>query len=446
MWRKILNLALLLGVTFLTFGLARAESEQSSEVISLEKAMILAMQNSTQLKIATVNMAVSKMKLKEANAAFMPNLDYQFGYNRSSEGQWSLNPNFNLANPSSIMVKGSPDQYLGKISLSQKIFTGGRLTATQRLAEINLELSELEWLKAKQQLTYQVKEAYYRLWLAEQMFLVSKNSNQNMSKHLEQVKKFYQIGTVSKFEVLRAQVQLEGLKPQLIKAENGVKLTKLNLATLIGFKKTDPFVISNESAKSVLGNNSFALDGLLDEAYQKRPEMQQNQKLLEISQMKTKLAQAGYKPNVLLVGSYQGLGDDFSLGEWKQIWMLGVNISGNLFNGGATTAQVSGSKEEQALVELRKNGLQDQIHLELEQTLQGIDEAEEMTKANQAQLELAKEALRLTKGRFEAGMATTLEIMDAQLAYDQAASGYYQGLAGELIALAKLELVMGSVE
>ncbi len=445
MWRKI-SLALLLGVTGLTWGLVQAETEKAGETLSLEKAIALARENSTQLKIAASNLIIAEAKLKEAKAAFLPSLDYQVGYQRLSEGQYSLNPNFNLANPPSIMVQGNPDQYLGKISLSQKIFTGGRLTAAANLAELNLELAQLEELKVKQQVTYQVKEAYFRCWLAEQILLVSKNSLQNMSKHLEQVKKSYQIGTAAKFEVLRAQVQLESLKPQLIKAENGVKLAKLNLATLLGLPKTTPLTISDEPSKSVVANSSFELSGLLDEAYQKRPEMQQQQKLLKISQMKTKLAQAGYQPNVLLVGSYQGLGDDLALGDWKQTWMLGVSISGNLFNGGATTAQVGGSKEEQNLAELREEGLKDQLELELEQVWQGIEEAKEMIKANQAQLELAKEALRLTKGRFEAGMATTMEIMDAQLAYDQAASGYYQGLTNQAIALAKLELVLGQVD
>jgi len=79
----------------------------------------------------------------------------------------------------------------------------------------------------------------------------------------------------------------------------------------------------------------------------------------------------------------------------------------------------------------------------VDQVLKKLEENREVILANQANITLAEEALKLTEIRFQSGMATTMDVIDAQLALDQALNGYYGGVYAYLTTLAQLDLAIG---
>ena len=119
----------------------------------------------------------------------------------------------------------------------QPIYTFGRLSAASKLAQAQLSLAIETERKTKQTLTYEVTDTYYGLWLAEKALQIAKNSYANIGRHYQQVKRFYEVGTASKYDLLRAQVQWENLKPNVLKAENQVAFARLALATQTGLPK-----------------------------------------------------------------------------------------------------------------------------------------------------------------------------------------------------------------
>ena len=165
----------------------------------------------------------------------------------------------------------------------------------------------------------------------------------------------------------------------------------------------------------------------------------------DIAKLNIKLAQIGYLPNLSLSAYYdvKGTGtQDNSLNPHGQL-NFALLLSGTLFNGSATASKVQQAKEKEQVVIQQELALRDSIRQDVEQSLLNIKQGYENIIANQANIDLARETLRMTEARYDAGLATTMDIMDAEVALDQTSNQYYQGVYSYLSAQAQLEMVTG---
>jgi outer membrane protein len=416
---------------------ATAAAEPQPEALSLEQCLKLSFANSEAVQIAAKNVAKAQEGVQQAKAGFFPNLAYQVGYNDYSgtipvDGWPNGQPKY------------SPERVTkGSVTLTQPLYTAGKITYGLKLAQIQLDSALENERKVKQDLTYNVKAAYYQVWVAEKVLTVARDALKNLDRHVDQVQKFYEAGTASKYDLCRAQVQRDTLKPPVLKAENAVVLVKLNLATLLGYDRQRQFTVAVAAEQLQLSQETppqVAL--LLESAYQNRVELRQVQLLKQGNDLKVALAKAEYQPDLVLTGNYGGKGSDF-VDNWKATTTFTLAIQGNLNLGGVTRAKVAAAKDDQAIALLQESALKNQIRLEVQQGVQSIADSLATIRANQSNITLAQETLKYTQTRFDSGMATTIDIMDSQLALDQALNGYYQGIANYLIALAKLDQVSG---
>ncbi|HBF38301.1 MAG TPA: hypothetical protein DDW50_13385, partial [Firmicutes bacterium] len=295
------------------------------------------------------------------------------------------------------------------------------------------------------------KSAYYDAWVKGQLVTVAQASYDNMGRHEQEMRVFYQAGTKSRYDLLQAQVNHEGLKPDLITAQNNLALANMKLATTIGIEKARQITASDDASKvSIPQSVEFDLEKLVEQSYRDRPEMRELKVTNEINAAQLKMAYAGYKPKVNLTASLGGstldnqtnLGTDWA-GDMTKDWTLMMNVTGNFFDGFKTPSLVSQAKQTVEKAELDESYTRDTMRLDVQQAIQTIHGDVETITASKAQIDLSKENLRLTQSRFEAGMATTTDIMDAELALDKASNAYYQGVSAYLTALAQLDLSVG---
>jgi outer membrane protein TolC len=134
---------------------------------------------------------------------------------------------------------------------------------------------------------------------------------------------------------------------------------------------------------------------------------------------------------------------DFEPGDWEKTWNLTLSLTGNLFDGFATASKVAAAKDNQKIMKNQELLLRDAVRIEVEKGLLELNENLESIRANQSQIDLSKEKLRMTQARFDAGMATTIDISDSQLDLDTALNGYYESIKNYLTALAKLDVTLG---
>lgn len=444
MYRKTLILLfVLITMAFPTAIWAMEDSQPQSqpEVLTLDQCLDLAYQNSPSLKAAAKSVEIAQQQLRGARAGFMPTVSY------SVTGS-------NYSDPSA--QTGYNDEGIIEIfSVSQKLYTGGLITSRYKIAKYNLDNALEDQRKAKQQMTFTVKQAYYQVWLAEQMLEVSKSSFKNAERRYQQQKAFYEVGNTSKVELLQAQVQRESMKPQIISIQNMFDAAKLNLRILLGIEKGRSYTINADLTQLQLPEEvNITLETVLADAYKNRPDMRSMKNLVEISQLSTKMAYAGYKPILSLSGNFQGINTIESkplpppysglyTNTWSKNLTLSLNLAGVVFDGFNTQARIAEAKKNEELIAIRDSSLKDQVQVEIELAIQNINANLATARASQANINLAKESLRLIQAKFDAGMATTMDVTDAQVKLDQALNGYYSGFAVYLTAQAKLDLVSG---
>jgi outer membrane protein len=406
--------------------------------LSLDQCVEIAFKNSQSIKAAAKSVEIARAAVKEVEGGFWPRFDYSLFANKAEEPLYPY--------PSFLFPYAATDYSGAVISLTQPLYLGGKLTAGFQLKKEQLNMAIENERKSRQQLAFQVKQAFYQVWLAEQALKIAQSSYDNLEHHVEQIESFYQEGAISKFELLRAKVQRDSLKPQVIAAQNGLKLAKLSMTILIGFPKDQPYSAAYDSGTlQIPGQSNISADQILESAFQNRPEMRQIKQAERMSQYQKKLAEAGHKPDIVLIGQYQGASQDYTPEHWNdsKLWTLTLSISGNIFDGFSTPAKITGARKNLELAMIQESGLRDQIKLEVEQSVQNIQESLEVIRANQSNIDMAKESLELTEARFAEGMATTMDVMDSQLALDHALNGYYQGIVLYLTAKAKLDLTIG---
>lgn len=428
MSHKKISLMTLMLLTLLTFSITMSAQERETEQplpLTLENSLALAYENSLVLKAAEQKVTIAQANVRQAKAGFWPTIQYSLGAQKYSEDQLTAN--------------GSDETSGGDVTASVPLYTGSKLSLNLDIAKAQFDLALENQRQTKQQLTYDVKQAYYQLWVAEEMLKIAQASYDNLGQHVAKVRRQYQVGTASKFNLLQAEVQHEGLKPQVIQGKNKVALAKLSLATKIGLDKKRAFTIVH-NIQAVTPEDVQLGEDFYSAALANRPELKQLAIEKQVADYQTELVKSQYKPNVSLSGSYQFQGPDWTTDNWEKQWVLSLGITGNFYKPDVKPA-ADAAKGQAEVVTTQIRELEDQIRLEVEQALQTIHENVETIKANQANIALARESLRMTQTRYDAGMSTTMEIMDAQLALDQALNGYYQGLSAYLTALDRKSVV-----
>jgi outer membrane protein len=408
------------------------------EGLPLDRCLKLASQNSQTLKAAEKKVEIAQTEVTEARGAYWPKLDYSLFADKAQDPMYPYDVD--------ICPGASKNESGAVLSLTQELYSGGKSAGELRLAEIQLDMARENERQAKQQLTFLVKQAFYQVWLAGQVLKMTETSLDNLQHHVERTESLYQLGSVSKFELLRARVQRDSLKPQVISAQNDLQLAKLNLAILIGFAKDRLFSVDFDSEKvSLSAQSQLDIKQLLESAYENRPEMHKAKQAETLSHYQKDLAEAGFKPKVSLTGQYEAGSLDDNPNHWtdNKLWTLSLNISGNIFDGFTTPAKIKGAQKKMELTAIQETGLRDQIRLDVEQAAQNLQESQAVIHANQSNIEMAKESLEQTQSRFNEGLSTTMDIMDSQVALDQALNGYYRGVALYLTAEAQLEQVTG---
>lgn len=404
------------------FRVIAAERDTQTLAVSLEDCLRLGLENSTEIKLAAENVAIAKEGIRQAEAGLWPVLNYQAGYQQTGSSDIS-----------------------GALKLDMPLYTGGKVGNNIKIARLKLSLTKEEERKTRLNLRYNIKKAFYALWLSEQKLQVIQASYNNLQEHYERVAKNYKLGTASKYDMFKAEVQWKGQKPQVITATNELTQARLSLAILLGIDQKKAIILSYDNAMLKIPDQvNQALPALLEVAYRQRPEITQSGQKAEIAKLNVAVSKAGYLPTISLNSTYQSQGSDLALTEWNQTWKLTLGLSGPIFDGFATDAKVKEAEHNVTVVTLTDQKLRDQIRTEVDQAFQDLTQNIAVAGANQAYIDLAKETLKMTQSRFNLGSATSIEIMDAQLAVDQAQNGYYQGVAAYLTAQARLDLVLGN--
>ncbi|MBI5344266.1 MAG: TolC family protein, partial [Deltaproteobacteria bacterium] len=203
---------------------------RQGERLNLSRCIEIAEKMQPNIAFAANNVHAARARVLQAQSGYYPQGDASAGYSRSD--------------PAAEVGAGpskSSDLYTGSISLKQNIYDFGRTSGQVNAEKYNLESSRSDLENIRNQTAFNVKAAYYGALLAEKNRDVSQEAVKQFQEHLLQAKGFYEVGTKPKIDVTRAEVDLSGAKVGLIKAENSLRIAKINLRNAMGIPEAPLF-------------------------------------------------------------------------------------------------------------------------------------------------------------------------------------------------------------
>ncbi len=421
-------------VILIFFLLSLPGSAEEIEELTLEKSIEVALAGNKRILAVKERLGIAEGELIVARAGFLPTLSLGADYLRLGEGQ-----KISVGGGSDVVVRGQ-DTYTATATIEQPIFTWGRIRNSYKQASSNRRISEEDYRREKNLLKFQVTESFYNLILAGELLQLSRESYAQMERHLRQVEKRYEDGLASKFDLLRARVELSNLKPQLIRSRNSLTLAENRFKSLLGFPSRREVRLRGELKYEA---TEIKLPRAVEEALRSRPEIISLKEQENVALARVRLASASNKPLLSAIYNYQFQKPFHWKDEWGKEWNAMVVLQFPIFSGFSTRGKVLQSLSQLRETEYNSQHKNEEIELEVRETYLSLRQEEETIMSQRENVDQAEEAMRIAEKRYTGGLITNLEFMDTQLAMTEAKTAYLQALADYQIAEAKLEKAMG---
>ena len=296
-----------------------------------------------------------------------------------------------------------------RLSVVWPIFTGLKIYSAYDAAKENVTARKAEFDMAQNAILMDVATKYFTLRLAEEMTVLRESTRQNLASHLDRSKKLEAGGQISKAERLRAEVALAEAENALEDALRDQSLARMALASLLHIDTSISATTPVESPEVTRSMEEFK-----QLAKEKHPGLRQLRTERKRSQAAVNAAKADYYPTIALFGYKELYTKDLTILEPE--WAVGAKAQWDLFKGGETRSKVSSAKAlDRSLASVEEQTL-DNINLLVEKRWREMEHAKGRLVSLQKTRELADEALRNQTMAYESGLATGLDVVDAELA------------------------------
>ncbi len=258
----------------------------------------------------------------------------------------------------------------------------------------------------------------------------------------KQASDFKEAGTVPAIEVLRAQVEMQSEQQRLIYLQNQHEKQKLNLARAIGLPLAQSFRLTDDAPYRPLP--PLTLDQALDRAYRSRSDFQGAQARVRAASLARKAAESQRLPTAAVDFDYGSIGRN--PGNSHGTFTLAANVKIPIFEGGRIAGEVI---QAEALLQERQDemdNLHAQIRYDVQTSFLDLHSSENQVKVAQSTIDLANQQMDQARDRFAAGVATNIEVVQAQAALATANENYISSLFAFNLAKAELARAVGGAE
>ncbi len=412
-----------------------------SQPLSLGDALNIALQQNGDIQKAQRDLEVSAGIAIQTRAIVQPKLRATSAYTaREQQGV----EQFPLPVPISI----PNENWSAGVRLVQSIYEGGRMSSAVRTARLTRQQAQARYDTVVADTIATVRVAYADVLLAAQLIEVQQASVKLLENELRDTQQRFEAGTVPRFNVLRAEVELANARPHLIRAQNAFRIGKQNLVVLLGFN------IPPEASEELdlqltdrLTYNEYPVEltAALQQALARRSELVVLHQAEALRAEAVVNARAAARPSVQLFVGYDAHSPSFSddLGRAVDGWVAGGQLQWDLFDGQLTKGKVAEARAQQSKAQVELDDARRHIELEVRTAYSRFVEAKEVLKSQEKVQEQAEEALRLANARTSAGTGTQLDVLSAQTALTEARSTQVQALRDYAVAQARLERAMG---
>jgi len=415
--------------------LAAASSLHAAQTLSLSQAVSRALADSPDARIAASRIDASQAMLMQARAAFQPHLRVQSGYIRTNQpvsvfgmalNQRRFSPGLNFNDVPDA------DNWMSGVTLTLPLYSGGKNVAGRDAALAALSASQHGAAAVRQVLAFEVTRTFLMIHKTRTLIEAAQAAVESFESNLKLSEKRIQAGTALKTDALDLEVRLAEAREDLARTQNANTLTRQSLAMLLGIENGE--VDASASLPQLQAPSSSQIAS--------RPEVHMAESIAQAAAARIRQASAGWKPSVNAFGSaehnrggkFDGQGTNYTVGVMAQwdVW------DGNLTRGRVNEAEAELTAAQE---NVRRQRLA--VTLEVQQARSALRESVERLEVSAKSVQLAEESVKLTRERFETGLALAAQLIDAETALTAARVRRAEAETDRRVAVAALRRALG---
>jgi outer membrane protein len=368
--------------------------------MTLEDVYSRALMANEQIMIAREGMALARDEKDKAFAVMLPSVVTEANYTRRPDAILSTSGN---------VIRPEEEDAL-ELRITQPLYTGGRAMATYSIAKEGIKESTEALRAAQEDLLFNVATAYYNLLKAKKNQAIAEVEVERLERHLKASQFRFNVGEVTKAIVLRAQAELSRARADLVRSETELRTNRDQLALLA--KLQEDFEVSDPPAPSVPPGTE---EELIQQAYQKRPDLATSHIREAIALKGIRFARGGFFPTLSLEGIYSRLDQDpenpFFFVETDK--RAALTLTFPLFEGGLRLAELREARSKARQAGLQRTLLEDRIEVEVKNALRDLTAVGSVLENFKDQVAFAQENFTLVEKQFAFGLATNIDMLDA---------------------------------
>jgi outer membrane protein TolC len=405
--------------------------------LSLDEAIALALEYSPQVQAARQGVNLAAAQVTQAMSALMPNVSV------------TATRDTPIHLPA-LSFRSTASTWTTELSLSQPLYTGGATEQGVRAAHSYLAGAGGGYRRTQQSVAFSVRQAYYQVLTAAEQVKVAEEVVNSAQEHLRVAKLRYEAGVAPQFDVLAAEARVAQDEQALIAAQADLAISQASLGTVVGVPIPPETQLTTPRPVAVTEADQGTLVG---EALGKRPDLLSVKATEAATAALIAAARGARQPTVTAALSYtlrptvtlppdllagtgeivisQSSGDALVVASWK------------LFDGGLVTGQIRAAQAEHEQAKRNVEALRLQVELEVKSSQLLLQSAQAQVAAAQKEVAQATEAQRIATLRYQEGVGTSVEILDAEAALGGAKTRLNSATYALNLAVAKLDLAVG---
>jgi len=421
----------------------RAGAQDAAMRLTLDDALARGLANSQRLAELQARQEGAEAAVAGRAAATMPLIGLQAGYMRTNHVE-----EFAIAQPGQparIIYPDVPDNFRTRIDLQWAIYTGGRTDALERAARAERDAAGDDLAAARADLRLEIARAFWALVTARDTERVLARSLDSLAAHVRDLQSRLDQGLIPPNEVLSAEAQHSRQRVLAIEARNARAIAEADLRRLTGMEGAGPLepAVTLEPLPAL----EVPPSAPTGDAPARRPERRALERRAEAFRARAAAAASAGLPQIGVASGYDYASPNPRIfpriAEWRDSWDVSVNVSWLLWDGGRRRAEMAEATAAVRAAEARMTEFDRQAAFEVRQRQLEIDSSRAAIAAAADGVRSATEARRVVGERFTAGVATSTDLLDAEVAVLQAELDRTRALANARLAEARLERAVG---
>jgi len=444
---------------------------------SLDRAVEVALRNNRELHVAELDLATAEKQVGEAYGSLFPEIDANASYQRNLTVPEAFLPAVIFdpdASPDDLVPVrfGADNQWQVGFDVNQPLFDASVFIGVSTAGKFR-EFSREALRGAAQQIATGVRIAYLDVLLAEERLRLTANSVDRVEQTLEEARAMYRVGLLGEYDVLRLEVELANIRPELRRSRDRLAETRRTLAIVMGLADARPVRAegnlaavdaTDPDANSPANRRLLTFNGIEDSeqldaevvvarAADTRSDVRQLALRRELEQARVGVAKSELLPtaeaffNYSLSAQENGALNFFGENEMQRTssTAVGLRITVPVFSGLRRYSRVAQRQIEVRQVESRLADARLRAESEVRARLDQVGEARARNAAQRRAVGEARRGFEIASSQYREGTGSRLEVTDAELALRQSELNYAQAVYDYLAARARLDLAVGRV-